>query len=233
MGKTRRKSPFCGKNGWRGIKHARIHKLRSKIINRDAVRKHKDTESQQWSIMYSLFHKGYSIDQIRKILIEKHKFDVQTINRTINNITGWTEDDQFKETIKGLVCVQNGYAVPASTPDLEPAFLVEIDLPIYHLASWEIGRSGKKLFQYNGWTSGTVVFSDDKIFKFHIGRDKNNNSSSQKDDYMKNKLELWPNEVVTQMTGDVVQMHLESGMEDTEFNITGLTKLRYFIDVIR
>lgn len=226
MSRSRKKlSWYRSPDGWTGRKQRKRDDYRDKgkyIHNRGGG------HDNYWHLTRKIFSKGYSLEEMRKILIEKHKCKPCDANNLVNKFNDYCRDS-FKIMIVGLVCVNDNYVIPAATANMEPYFEVMIDLPIYF---YRLKNGG--YFDGNSWAGGNIIYKDNKIYKYSPKDllDKERNSRYNRGEIYNSPIEVWPNEKIAALVGEAINMHLESGMIDCQFRVHGWKKLYPTIEKI-
>jgi hypothetical protein len=223
---------------WSGRRQAIRDELRSKIIDRheERYRRRKESHSEiPQKVMCALFSKGYSLEQIRKKLVGRY-----TTNSVVNNMFRWHPmcagigPAAYRANVVGLTGVRDGYVIPVSTFDCEPYFIVELpSLPIYYLSDDLYPGSNYACYGH-AWRGGNLVLMENGLYKFsQPPMSSKQDKSPYTDDYTllyKQKLTLWPNELITEQIREIVNIHLESGMKKCKFEVLGWQNLHYKID---
>lgn len=221
-------------------KQALRDNMRHHVKYRDVYKRHRRSGHTDiyWHVVRRLFANGLSLEHIRKVLIDKHRctsHDANNIIKKFGPTQCWYNGGGImKVNIEGIVCVRDGYVVPAATSGLEPYFMVSTDLPIYYWADWETHNVTNSIYySIHYYDGGNVVYMDGKIYKFVMDLDKTRSPQyRQEDDYQQFKLKVWPNKTIPPMIGEVINLHMQSGMEHCSFKIHGWKKLRYLIETV-
>jgi hypothetical protein len=232
MSRTRKRlSWYLSPDGWTGRKQAERDGYRDRKKWSHSHRNRGGGHDNYWHLVRCLFAKGYSLEKMRKIFIEKHNITPADANKLIREFVnnGLHGETSLKIEVMGLVCVDGDHVVSAATIDKEPHFRVSLDLPIYFL------NDGEKNTRWNGnrWVGGEVIYMNGKIYKFSPNDllNKNRNSNYESTEQMSNSpIKIWPNERVTQMIGEIIDLYIDSGMLNSSYMVHGWKNIHYAIE---
>jgi len=223
---------------WRGKCQAIRENLRTKIQDRRDYDRDSDNHAATLGIaICGLFAKGYSLEYIRKRLVGKWPANVVDgyIAQTITRKAYWGyQGDRLKVSME-LVCVSDeGYLIPLATADCDPHLLIDLPIPIYYTRTTTYITKHNRTMYDNGWRSGKIVLMDGKLHKFTTRRNKKkgNCADVHEDDLTKQKLELWPNEHLTEILSEVAAVFFDKGMRFSKFEVMGWSGLSYKIDIV-
>jgi hypothetical protein len=233
MSKTRKKIGFLYDNRRSGKQIIRDG-LRNKLKNKeDTKQNHKpDRHAVLTEIaMRKMFSDGYSIEEIRKRLVERYCSPYEA-NALIEKIdTRWNKSLPIKVEIRGLVSInEQNIIFPPSVTGMDLGYVIFIGLPIYRHVRYLLSNITKKVVLTDPfWSPGEMIYNKQSLYKLDVDMIKSHKTIHETTK-LYNKVILWPNERVTTIAEEAIKIHIDSGMEECEFLVYGWNKLKFRIE---